>query len=104
MNRNIKNAVYHRELLEILHVAAADWRLFDEFLEDLLTPREIIDIAARWQIIKQLNRGITQRDIAKNLHVSISKITRGSREFSNKNGGFARVLSYAYSNRRNRKN
>lgn len=104
MKRRLKNDADHKELLSVLCAVALDRQLLYEFWEDLLTPREQIDIAARWQIVKQLDRGVKQRKIAKNLGVSISKITRGSRELSNKNGGFARALSYVYSDSRNRKN
>ena len=65
----------------------------DEFLEDILTPVEFEDIITRWQIIKQLSRGVPQREIAKQLGVSIAKITRGSRELKDKKGGFNKVLS-----------
>jgi Trp operon repressor len=46
----------------------------------------------RWQIVKQLACGTPQREIAKNLHVSIATITRGSRELLNKKGGFQQVM------------
>lgn len=64
----------------------------DGFMEDILTPAEFEDIVTRWQIIKQLSRGVPQRKIAISLGVSIAKITRGSRELLDKNGGFWRVL------------
>ncbi len=54
------------------------------FLEELFTPAEIKDIANRWQIVKLLQRGKTQRKIAAELHVSLCKITRGSKELKKK--------------------
>ncbi|KKW09287.1 MAG: hypothetical protein UY44_C0004G0002 [Candidatus Kaiserbacteria bacterium GW2011_GWA2_49_19] len=63
-----------------------------EFMEDILTPSEFEEIVTRWQIVKQLSKGIPQRGIAKKLVVSIAKITRGSRELRDKNGGFWKVL------------
>lgn len=65
----------------------------DEFLSDLLTPAEYEDIVKRWQIVKQLSNGIPQRQIAKNLRLSIAKVTRGSRVLLDKNGGFNRILN-----------
>lgn len=47
-------------------------------LEDLLTRAEIDDISERIRIVKALLRGKTQRDAARSLGVSISKVTRGS--------------------------
>jgi TrpR family trp operon transcriptional repressor len=66
--------------------------LMDEFLRDILTPAEYNDIIARWQIVKKLANNMPQREIARQLKVSISKITRGSRELLNKQGGFWKVL------------
>jgi len=63
-----------------------------KLLEDLLTPQELASVAERWQLIKALNAGIPQRDIAKKLNVSISKITRGSRQLKFGSGGFRHFL------------
>ncbi len=87
-----KEALYTQELLEILHKISGDKKLLHEFLVDLLTPREYAEIVKRWQIVKLLAKDIPQREIAKELEVSIATITRGSRELLNKQGGFQRVL------------
>jgi TrpR family trp operon transcriptional repressor len=52
------------------------------FLFDLmLTPEEKHDLATRLLIVKELLKDEkTQRDLAKDLNVSIAKITRGSNE------------------------
>ncbi len=62
------------------------------FLRDLLTPAEYRDMALRWRIVKLLSQGVPQRGIAESLGVSLSKITRGSRELSDDKGGFAKAL------------
>jgi len=82
---------YKKELMKIL-IQIDDISLMGKFLADLLTPQEFDDIVSRWQIIKQLDKGIPQRRIAKDLGVSISKITRGSRALQDKKGGFRKVL------------
>jgi TrpR family transcriptional regulator, trp operon repressor len=65
----------------------------DRFLIDLLTPQELQEIVNRWQLVKQLHRGVPQRQIAHNLGISIAKITRGSRMLLNRNGGFNLILN-----------
>lgn len=82
---------YKRELIDVLR-RIQDRSQMDEFLQDILTPAEYEDIVTRWQIVKQLARGVPQREIANNLRVSIAKITRGSRELQNEKGGFWSVL------------
>ena len=71
-----------------------DKALIEEFLQCLLTPAEIADIAGRWALVKALREKKSQREIAKNLGVSLCKITRGSRELKKENSAFARVLEY----------
>ncbi len=61
-------------------------------LDDLLTPQELDSLAERWQLIQELDKGTPQRDIAEKLHVSISKITRGSRMLQYGSGGFKHFL------------
>jgi TrpR family transcriptional regulator, trp operon repressor len=61
-------------------------------LEDILTPQELASVAERWQEIQLLAKGMTQRDVAKKLGVSISKVTRGSRMLQFGSGGFALFL------------
>ncbi len=55
------------------------------FLEEILTKAELADISKRWRILKMLNEGYTQREIAKILNVSLCKITRGSQIINDKN-------------------
>ena len=57
-------------------------------LSDLLTPNELKTLAERWQLVKMLASGKTQRDIASSLKVSISKVTRGSACLQRSGGGF----------------
>lgn len=82
---------WRAELVEIL-TGIKNKKIMLDFLADLLTPAELNDVITRWQIIKQLNAGVHQRDIANNLKVSIAKITRGSRELLDKHGGFGQML------------
>ena len=88
-----KNAEYEWKLAGLLQHVAKDRKLLHGFLQDLLSPFELTDIATRWQIVKQLDRKVPQRRIAKNLHISIATVTRGSIMLANKNGGFNQVLN-----------
>jgi TrpR family trp operon transcriptional repressor len=73
----------------------ADGELAESFLRCLLTPAEAADIAIRWALVKDLEQGIPQREIAKNLGISLCKITRGSRELKKPGSAFQRVLEAA---------
>ena len=83
---------YTEELLGVIHKIAGDKDLLKAFFQDILSPAEYKELGVRWQIVKQLAGGISQREIAKNLRVSIGTITRGSRELLDKNGGFWQAL------------
>lgn len=61
-------------------------------LDDLLTPHELETIAERWQLIRELATGKPQRQIAKELGVSITKITKGSRVLKYGGKGFTEFL------------
>jgi TrpR family trp operon transcriptional repressor len=80
-----------REVSRLL-AETADRELIESFLRCLLTPAETADIAARWALVKDLKKGVAQREIAKNLGVSLCKITRGSRELKKPDSAFQRML------------
>ena len=63
-------------------------RLFDE----LLSPKEIADLDLRWQLLKELHAGETQRAIASRHHISLCKITRGSKLLKSKNSIVKKIL------------
>jgi TrpR family trp operon transcriptional repressor len=70
----------------------ADSTLIERFFECILTPAETADIAARWALVKALDKKVPQREIAKNLGLSLCKITRGSRELKKPNSAFKSML------------
>ena len=57
----------------------------EQLLFELLTSSEINVLSKRWRILNLLNEGNTQRDIAKELSVSLCKVTRGAKILKNKN-------------------
>nr|AGS53355.1 hypothetical protein [uncultured bacterium contig00014] len=71
----------------------SDAPLIKDFLRRLLTPAETADIAARWALVKALEQGAPQREIAKNLGISLCKITRGSKEMKNPDQAFQKMLA-----------
>ncbi len=50
------------------------------FLEGILTPKELLEIPMRLQIVRMLKKGIPQHEIAKELGIGIATVTRGSKE------------------------
>ena len=75
-----------------------DRELLESFLYCLLTPAEIADIARRWALVKALHQGKTQREIARDLGISLCKITRGSRELKKPDSAFRKFLDLLNSN------
>ena len=55
------------------------------FLHEILTDSEISDLSKRWRILKLLDRNFTQMDVAKELGVSLCKVTRGAKILKNSN-------------------
>ncbi len=51
----------------------------DGFLEDMLSPQEIEALDERIKIMHALSAGKTQREIAEELELSITTVSRGSR-------------------------
>ncbi|MHC4881173.1 MAG: Trp family transcriptional regulator [Planctomycetota bacterium] len=67
-----------REICEVLCKIDGSEQMQD-FLSEILTPAERRDLSLRWELMRRLKQGIPQRQIAKELHISLCKITRGAR-------------------------
>jgi TrpR family trp operon transcriptional repressor len=72
-----------------------DPELFERFLREILTPSEADDLGSRWELLKRLAAGQTQRHIASELGLSLCKITRGSRELKKPGSALRVVLARA---------
>jgi TrpR family trp operon transcriptional repressor len=70
-----------------------DPKLILDFLNCILTPYELQEVSGRWELVKLLDQGVSQRKIAERLGMSLCKITRGSRELKKNGSAFKRVLS-----------
>lgn len=86
------NKKYQDELLAVFMKAAGNKKTFEAFMLDILTPAEYAEMVLRWQIVKRLAQGEPQRTIAKDLKIGIATVTRGSRELSDREGGFAQMI------------
>jgi TrpR family trp operon transcriptional repressor len=58
-------------------------RDMERFLGEILTPAERHDLALRWELMRRLNLGTSQRQIASDLGISLCKITRGAKVLKN---------------------
>ena len=76
-------------------ISHAEPKLIEEFLHSLFTSSEADEITKRWALVKQIADGRPQREIAKNLGLSLCKITRGSRELKKESSAFKRMLGLA---------
>jgi len=80
-----------RDLLDVLGDMNST-RELRAVLLDLLTPSEVEALSERWAIVKLLDQGHSQRDIAQKLGASVTTVSRGSRQMKYGHGGFAKAL------------
>ena len=69
-----------------------DPELINRFFREILTPKEIVDLSSRWELVKLLMAGESQREIARRLHLSLCKITRGARELKKPDSALRKVI------------
>ena len=62
------------------------------FMTELFTEAELSTLSKRWRILNMLNNGSTQREIAKELNVSLCKVTRGAKIIKDKNAVITKFL------------
>jgi TrpR family transcriptional regulator, trp operon repressor len=84
MHRNSSRPLA-RDLAEVAGVFAAinDCEIMMAFLEEILSPAERSSVTMRWKLLRMLHLGVPQREIAGKLHLSLCKITRGSKILKN---------------------
>ena len=70
-----------------------DGSLIEEFLCSILTPNELNTVAERWELVKLIDQGMSQRKIAEKLGLSLCKITRGSKELKRENSPIAKMIN-----------
>ena len=79
------------ELVELI-AETDDPKFLSDFFKCLFTPAEVHDIADRWLLVKEIEKGTTQREIARKFGISLCKITRGSRELKKEDSAFRAML------------
>lgn len=84
----MKNIQKISKLVKNLHTEAE----IESFFKELLTKSEIETLSKRWRILEMLNQGYTQREIAKDLQVSLCKVTRGAKILKDKDSILAKIL------------
>jgi TrpR-related protein YerC/YecD len=62
------------------------------FLRDLCTAEELIELAGRWEVAKLIAKGISYRDIAEKTGISTTTITRVAYWIKHGEGGYKKVL------------
>ncbi|MCX7679148.1 MAG: trp operon repressor [Spirochaetes bacterium] len=80
-----------KEIAEVL-AKVNDEKLIVNFLKSILTKNELKEIELRWELVKLLDEGMSQRKISEKLGVSLCKITRGSRELKKKPSAFKEMI------------
>ena len=53
--------------------------IMSRFFEEIFTQAERKDISLRWELMRMLKKGVSQRKIATELGISLCKITRGAK-------------------------
>ena len=92
-NQNCENIVSDtiKELCHLI-MQSSDENFLHDFFSCLFTKPELKDIANRWLLVKEIDKGTTQREIAKKFGMSLCKITRGSKELSKPESAFRKML------------
>lgn len=93
-NDNQKENIVDDTIKELCHLImqSRDEKFLYDFFTCLFTKPELKDIANRWLLVKEIDKGTTQREIAKKFGMSLCKITRGSKELSKPDSAFRKML------------
>lgn len=85
-------------LEELVQIFAneTDKQKMRQLMKELFTPAELTDFAKRWYLMKEIYKGTSQRKIAKDMEVSLCKITRGSKVLKNSDSLFRKILGDMY--------
>jgi len=79
-----------------IFASTTDVKDMQKLLEEMLTPNELKDLLLRWNLMKDLYKGLPQREIAASYGISLCKITRGSKILKQKDSYCKKLLSDRY--------
>ena len=80
-----------KEISEIINSLDSSKEIHN-FLLEILTESEVETLSKRWRIVNMLMQGKSQREIAKDLQVSLCKVTRGAKILKSKNSVTKKIL------------
>ncbi|MCL1834486.1 MAG: trp operon repressor [Leptospirales bacterium] len=81
-----------KEVIQVLTQITSQ-KDMEQFLDEILTENERKDISLRWELMKKINEGVSQRTIASELGISLCRITRGSRVLKSKGSFIGKILN-----------
>jgi len=84
-----------KELISVF-TRTDDPAAMETLFRELFTPSEIDTLTLRWQLLKDLYEGKTQRKIAADHKISLCKITRGSKLLKARGSYLKKVLDELY--------
>lgn len=82
---------YKKQIAKVF-ASITDPKEMEKFIDEMLTTKEVNDLALRWQLLKGLHEGESQRKIAAKHGMSLCKITRGSKVLKDKNCVTGKIL------------
>jgi TrpR family transcriptional regulator, trp operon repressor len=85
-----------KELIEIF-ARTNNRQEMEVLFREIFTPSEIATLTLRWELLKDLYEGKTQRKIAAEHKISLCKITRGSKLLKARGSYLKKVLDQLYS-------
>jgi len=91
MNRNMVEENSFRCLVSLISKVETEVEL-EALFKELLTEAEIETLSKRWRILNLLKCGCTQREIAKEMQVSLCKVTRGAKILKDTNSVLAKLI------------
>ena len=97
---SVKNDLVSQDLAKVF-ANIRDEQEMASFLQEILTPGEIRTLSMRWELLKDLFAGETQRHIAAKHRISLCKITRGSKILRKENSATLQLLKKYYDDKGN---
>ncbi len=73
--------------------AISDPENMKKLFREIFTESEVHDLTLRWGLLEKLSQGISQREIASSLGISLCKITRGAKILKDKNSELYKIFS-----------